>query len=347
MKKLLITISLGLIVALAACSGQPQPTAPNNNANSTEPSGDIPQAYADLLQRFQQGEHLYEIEQPSGPVTIDPVDSTWDAYMVTLAWGSFMPDSTVAMPPVDWSGTLTFTGAGTFAEVFPIQFEPGQDSLAPFTVPVHQLKWHSLTANDIDGLHMLIFVDPNAATLVIPELQFETTPVQFKYTLDELARLRAFHPFGFGGVAVQAMKLPRPGCPHGRMVGHWVRDSLDHSRGHFGGLWINHLGTPFGAFKGRFWTADDGTGHFEGMVLNHRGVEIGKMAGHWLYDDPGLCPLCGDRHGRFEGRFELDSGRTGKLGGEFGDLTHPNSPPCLRLRGRWEMDCPRTDSSPL
>lgn len=345
MKRYLIpTLLIAFVVALGACSDQPQPTAPA--VDSTQPTTDIPSQYEALLQRYQQGDYLFDVEKPSVPLTVNPADSSWDVYMITMVWGSFSPDPANPLPPVDWSGRLLFTGAGEFSNVFPINFEPGQDSLLPISSPVSLITWQSFTSDDIDGIQALLFVNPNSIATVVPELAVETAPVSFRYLLEDLTRLQAFYPYGTGGLAIQVMKLPRPDCPHGRMYGHWVRDTLDDFHGHFGGLWVNHLGCPIGAFKGRFGVNDAGEWLFEGRILNYRGEAIGRMFGHWVYTDLALCPTCGTRFGEFEGRFELDSGRTGTLAGVFGNHVDFMAPRALRLRGHWEMDCPSVDSSP-
>ena len=166
--------------------------------------------------------------------------------------------------------------------------------------------------------------------------------------MSQLVRLDAYYQIDeWNAVAVRARKIHFTFCPHGEIVGEWIRDPNDRQSGNIQGVWLDPFGQPFASMAGRFWTTEDGRrlfeGTYSGIILD---VVLGYFKGEWYYDDPRMCPMCGEGHGRFKGHFTDMKGEViGMLEGEFGDWSIWPDDAVMPMQGRWRVFCDRVSIS--
>jgi hypothetical protein len=123
-------------------------------------------------------------------------------------------------------------------------------------------------------------------------------------------------------------------------------------------MWLNDRGVPIGSYTGT-WRRDTnvfGGGTMEGKVyatnaaVTSTNQVIAILRGKWVYDDPRLCPTCGQGHGVFEGSFWFDNDISsvarpdGAFKGEFGSLTTPPAV-VMPMKGKWKVNCPNITSN--
>jgi len=260
---------------------------------------------------------------------------------VTFLWGQLggVPSSDVA--PTDWSGSLSSDAEVTIDVRFIIDFEPGQDSLMPVGTP-SRAEWVSSTGYDIDGLSFRVSVARDNTGSVAPYLLFATAPITLQLPFYQLEYYAAYYPLGNGqGLAVLARRLWHHPCPAGALRGSWHWQDNTNSNGTFDGLWLDNNGEPIGVYSGRFWTTSDGAREFEGSVSGYITDQvIAEFKGHWRFDDPRVCPTCGDDYGLFCGKIRwLDNSGTGVMRGSFGYLNSEVDAAVLPMIGVWKKIC--------
>ncbi|MCP4684546.1 MAG: hypothetical protein GY867_03760, partial [bacterium] len=157
---------------------------------------------------------------------------------------------------------------------------------------------------------------------------------------------------GCNAVAVHARKLRPPECVKGLLAGEWIKEEPFGQTGRMEGRWLDADGYPIGLYVGKFWhdeTDLQPRGRFEGSVSGYYTDQvIATFKGYWWYDDPSLCPMCGEGHGQFAGRVfyahdpTVSHQEVGSMKGQFGwresfeDVAYPMS-------GVWSLKCNASD----
>jgi hypothetical protein len=338
MRSLFVFAAACLLLVLSGCSGQP--TSPDRSDSVPTILHQVPAEVQKLIDDFAPAD---DGTPPRSKVTyLDPIPSeltdNCDLFCVTFLWGdlfsdSFSPDTT------DWSGTLWVNGEAVVHVRYMIDFEPGQDSVLIHNNPSFA-AWLSYTSADFDGLNFLVFLKRDIVYITPPVLTFETAPITLEFDFQQLIKLDAYYQVdNSSGVAVHARKIWPNACQSGSMEGRWIKETNDQSQGYFHGFWKDRWGTPIGYMSGIFWMDDDGMGQFIGSVSGLVTDQvIAEFKGVWFFDDPRLCPICGDDHGFFIGKYTYIEGGTGRMKGEFG---YPPSPDMTDLPyyGIWHDDC--------
>jgi hypothetical protein len=270
---------------------------------------------------------------PAGCLWPPLPDPAYSVYAVAFVWGHLLDPRMPPFPVVDWSGELSVSVPGSGIKVLrTIDFEDGEDKLLPAVEPT-TIGWVSQTAGDYDGLGLLIRVAEASATDArVPELSFKTPPFAITLPFSKLERFLAYYPVSeTDGVAVLARRVDRLACPRGSIVGEWVPDAVDGSRGWLTGMWYNLFGIPIGSMAGSFSTDPDGERRFEGWLSGvWLTVVLTEFKGTWT----------GKGSGAFEGRYQyLNSKETGILSGEFGGDASLQAQRRLPLKGVWRADC--------
>lgn len=326
-----------MILVLAGCSSQP--TSPDSPAAVPET---IPAELQKLVDQYvptAQG-----IPSEAQVTYLDPIPTeligNCDIYAITFLWGDLFNSALTPGAITDWSGTLSVNGEAVVHVRYMIDFEPGEDSVLSHDNPSFA-AWLSYTSNDLDGLSFLVFLKRDVVYVTPPVLTFKTAPITLKFSFRQLVKLDAFYRVdNSNGVIVHSRKVWQNVCPSGEMKGRWIKDSSNPTQGHFEGRWLDRWGTAIGYLSGRFWMNNDGrgelAGHVSGLVTDE---VIAEIHGYWWFDDPMLCPMCGDDHGFFVGRYKYINGGTGKLKGEFGYGLSPDDVE-LPFHGVWHDDCP-------
>jgi hypothetical protein len=356
MKKFVLFFMACLILTLGGCSDETtSPVSPDD----TKPVAQVvPEEVQQLLDTYGLPDDALSPElglvDPEG-FPPDLSDTSWDIYAVTYLWGRLHNYCTDDAAATVWDGTLSANGEIVVYPAASICFENGQDSIVPYTTP-YMAEWGSRTdLYDFDGISFLVFYKRGIFYFVLPTLKFETQPFTLELDFGELEHYLAFFEVGgCNAVAVYARRLKPYVCTRGLLSGEWIKDEPFGGSGHFEGLWQDHDGNPIGYYSGRFWINNDsytGTGEFEGSVSGYVTDEvIATLRGTWWYDDWRMCPMCGEGHGRFEGRiFYLNSPDVantahGYMKGEFGwreDYTSVKYP----MNGVWYLKCTCLNSS--
>ncbi len=266
----------------------------------------------------------------------------YDVYAVTILWGQLFSFSPPPNITTDWSGMLSTNAVATIAVRETIDFEPGQDSVLPSTAPYYA-EWLSFTTGDLDGLSFLVYNMRGVIYFVPPVLTFSTQPLTMSWYFETLTDFSAFYMVSnTDAVAIISKKIWPRECPSGIISGEWIKAASYADSGTFHGLWLDRNSEPEGLLSGTYWTNSDGSQEFSGSVSGYITDEvIAEVHGRWWYDDPRLCPLCGEGHGRFHGRYVyLSDGRSGSMWGEFGDLSLPLDEVVMPMQGWWRDDCP-------
>lgn len=342
MKSLIFFLSAFLILAFWGCSDRA--TTPGPTDDLTLIQQEIPPDVQKMVDEYigkdvslTSDEYLDYLDPPP-----DDMVSNCDIYSVTFLWGNLFNAGTPSADTTDWTGTLWMNAEGIIHVRHEIDFEPGQDSVLPHNAPVFA-AWISKTCQDIDGLSFLVFIRRDVDYFVPPVLTFETEPFTVEFDFYQLIMLDAFYQVDDqNGVVVHARKIWHNHCPGGIIEGVWEKEAFGSGQGTFHGMWKDRLGQPFGYMNGFFWTNEDGQGVFQGEVSGIVTDQvIAMLHGIWYYDDPRLCPMCGEGHGIFRGHFIfLDRPGNGVLKGEFGDVSLPPDQLDLPLTGIWEVNCP-------
>lgn len=272
------------------------------------------------------------------PTNADYVDG-YDVFSVTFLWGDIFGSNPSSVAPTDWSGNLTVNGDGMVRVRYVIDFEPGEDSILPVLTPT-TAAWASTTLQDVDGINFVVYMKRVTPSNVPSCIVFSTEPFTVRLLHRQLFNYAAFYQVGeTKGVAVHSRVIWQNTCPGGTMEGLWIKQSFD--QGRLQGRWFDHTGEPIGYMSGTFWTNDDGRREFSGSVSGiYADVVIAEFHGIWNYDDTRLCPMCGDDHGYFIGRFKyLTNDRHGVLKGVFGDYSLPADQDTLPYIGIWRENC--------
>jgi hypothetical protein len=278
----------------------------------------------------------------------DIADTSYDVYSVILVWGN--PDPTTVdatAPAVNWSGTLAVNGVAWVVPVKTILFEPSEDSVLANSGP-SQSAWASTTHGHFDGISFLVYLKRGIIYIAEPRLSFITAPITQSWDFEQLKRLSVCYRTNAGNIlGVRSRLIKRVYCPQGLLAGHWAKNPENHMTGRFEGVWLERNSDPVGHYSGHFWQGDDGIGRFEGSVSGYITDQvIAEFKGEWYYDDPSMCPTCGENKGVFKGRVKwLTREAEGELWGEIGPpLTNANFMD-LPMAGFWRVNCRDSESS--
>ncbi len=335
-----------LVLFIAGCSHNS--TAPDQSEKKVADNQKLPENARKILDQYLP-EGL-ESENGEQPAYLDSLPAelinNCDIYSVTFLWGDVFNTAIPSNDTTDWSGTLSMNADGVVYVLYEIDFESGEDSVLIHNNPTFAI-WISKTANDLDGLSFLVFIRRDMDYLVVPLLTFETGPITLSYTFDELVDLTAFYPVDeSNGLIVYSRLIWENACPGGAIKGTWVKDGWLSDSGSFNGYWMDYLGDTVGYMNGIFWSCSTNvSGKFTGSVSGlYTDQVIAEFDGHWYYDDPRMCPMCGEGHGVFHGQFRnLMDGRTGFMAGEFGDYSLPPDDIEMPMTGIWRFHCPWND----
>lgn len=344
MQKFISLLSLAMMLGLVGCGNdEPAPvqSRPDTSQNEPQPIPDgAGQAFEDARQLVPE-----MIENFQGwPIDSLPpslTDTSYDIYAVTLLWGQLAPVPNTEA--IDWSGTLGVNAEAVVHVLAPIDFEAGQDSILLHDA-VHFAAWQSVTQGDLDGVACLVFLKRGIEYFAAPWLSFETSPFTHTWDFGELENLAAWYQVGpNAGLAIYARKLQINQCPSGTFDGTWVKANNTGDSGTFSGLWKDADGEAINTFAGTFWTNNDGSRQFHGWISGlFLTVIEGEMDGRWYYDDPTMCPMCGQGRGIMEGTYRLvnQNAAAGKFVGVFGDYGIAVDQLELDLDGVWREHCP-------
>jgi hypothetical protein len=337
----LSVIALLFVVAIGCSDRQNSPTTSNQPVPTQQQMPVGIQSLIDQNTPGNDGSWPATLIDPS-LIVPDSMDTNFQVYLMTFLWGNIDSSSSGAVP-TDWSGSVSFTGSGLLAPTRIISFERGQDSLLPRTSPV-VISWVSKTLRDFDGLSMLLFVRRNSPLTVIPQVQFNTAPISVKFDTAQLKDLNAFYRIDDNnGLAVHSHRLFHPFCPHGVVAGQWIRSDTSAFAGTIKARWLDADGNPIGVLDGLFWKDANAAPQFKGRIITASTRPFGTVSGVWTYDDPRMCPMCGEGHGRLVGRINAPGGALiGMLSGQFGNPTIP-TPRALPMSGIWRLDCNRDE----
>lgn len=333
-----------IIMIFTGCGDQPNsPEQPKDySAGSIEPPSEV----AALLDEYAVTPN--EVLQTEVSANLDSLPAelidSCDVYAVTFLWGDLFNTAALDRDTIDWSGTLTiYNGEGVVHVQCEIDFEPGQDSVLIHNNPTFAI-WISKTSMDFDGLSFLVFFKWKdlSAEYAPPVLRFRTEQITLQFSVYQLVKLDAYyHIDNIGGVAVHARRVWQNACPGGLINGHWIKDGSFSSSSTFDGWWLDHLGNRIGYLNGTFWRNENSIGEFSGQVSGiYTDQVIAELSGKWYYDDPRLCPMCGEGHGVFFGKFVYtNDGRSGRVEGEFGDYSLPPDDIEMPMTGIWYFLC--------
>jgi hypothetical protein len=350
MRRLVFISLTGLILVLGGCSDRA--TAPDQAEIATPLATEVPAEVQKLLDTYTMLEDGNSTDPRIAyldPIPTELIDSC-DIFAVTFLWGDLFNNPGHIPDTTDWSGILSLSAEGVVYVRYMIDFEPGQDSVLPFSTPT-TAAWISYTCMDFDGLSFLIFIKRNVPYATPPVLTFETGPFTLQLDYWQLFNFAAFYPIdNTKGVAVHSRKIWINSCPGGLIKGEWIKDPVDPSTGRFEGVWTDYKGEPVGIMSGTFWTNNDGRGEFVGALSGYITDEvIAELKGRWFYDNYQLSPMRCHDHGVFCGRYKyLNENRTGTIRGIFGDYATPDDvvQAKLPMLGVWHDDCPTDAGGP-
>jgi len=341
----LVTLAVLAGLLILGCSDSADnPVEPGSNAVEQKQA---PREVVELVKQYSTGETL----PPDVSLTNrsefppDPSDTSYDVYAVTFIWGTIHNSALHSTAPTDWTGEISTNAAAFLDPIYTIDFEPGEDTLYPRNAPVGA-NWQSFTLNDFDGLSFLLYHERGVVYIAPPKLLFDTQPIRLELSLHELEDFFAFYMVdGSNALAVRARLIPRSDCRKGLFAGEWVKDSTDRRQGHFSAVWFESNFQPSGYLSGTFWMNDDGRGGFAGSLSGYVTDEvIATVSGTWFFDDPSMCPACGEGRGRLEGEFTmLDGSGTGSMEGVFGAIGIDMFETDLALTGQWRLNCPEKE----
>lgn len=355
MRILTALLIFSLLIILTGCNNQSTAPVVENTANFGE--YEIPADLQALLTQVVPSEDKI-VAEATNMVWDEALSyqvNNCDIYSVTMLWGDLFNYSGATLnDTTDWSGTLTASSNGFVRRVYEIDFEDGQDYIVPYSTP-NTLGWVSFTSVDFDGIHCLVYLPRGpvmTAITAIPFITIQTEHYTFRFNSVELARLDYFYQVdNQNAVLIHSRRLWTNTCPGGYLDGTWIKEGgLGNSYGRFEGNWRDHNGELIGLMYGSFW-ADSLSydanyyhyGRWSGWVTHPvLAVILVEMEGYWFFDDPRMCPMCGEGHGVFYGTFQdqMGSDRTGKIFGEFGDYSLPPNDVEMPYNGIWQYDCP-------
>lgn len=360
-KNLILLLIVGLLVLGLACSESDKivsddPSESDETVNddpSVLTSYEIPSDLKDLLdfnELPEDGSHDGDLLSPE----FDPpniADTSYDVYSVTLIWGNHSNDHMSDITTMDWSGTLSVNGEAWVVPVKAIMFEPDEDRILDNPSP-SEAAWESVTHGGYDGISFLVFLKRGIIYITEPRLSFNTEPLAQSWDFGHLRKINACYKTDAGAVlGIHAHQIQRYHCPKGLMAGRWIKNGDNPHSGRFEGLWMEANSDPAGWYNGRFWMSDDGVGRYEGSVSGYITDQvIAEFHGQWVYDDPTLCPTCGENRGKFKGRVKwLEHEISGEMWGGFGppDSAYTYNHEKLPMAGFWRANCDSPDTSRL
>ena len=340
MKKLAGLLIITLALFSVGCSDQS--TAPDTPQNSRVAEQEVPTQVQTLLDLYASDQDATLPEVSPGPEYIDIPninDTSFDIYSVTLLWGEFF-NAAASSTPTDWSGTLSVNAEAVVSVLTTIDFERGEDSIVATDVP-SQAVWVSQTYRDFDGISFLVFLKRGNEYFAEPRLKIETAPFTKDFGFGQLEQFAAFYMVNnLSGIGILAHKLKPVLCPSGTITGTWTKDENTGASGYVSGLWYDKNSDCILSMAGRFWTDDDGSRHIKGSLSGCMlTVVLGEFEGTWMYDDPTMCPVCGEGHGIFKGRYKIYDDSKGFFAGEFGSYGIPMTERELPIKGFWKELC--------
>ncbi len=348
MRTWIYLLTIGLCLLSVGCGDKP--AAPSQPQPAVSSPDKIPIVLNRAAERYtvpENGVFVSPDGQPVATPSVNLTDPAYDVFAVTFVWGGLSNIPLGNVRTIDWSGSLSVNGVAVIDVVYKIAFEPG-DTVLPHSNPAY-VGWISQTSGDFDGLSFLVFLRKDVVYFAEPLLTFDTPPFAISLSFGQLVKYAAYFPVDTAnGVAVFARKIWCNLCPGGMIEGSWVKDSTSGNFGTISGAWKDHAGTQIGWISGMFWTAADGTREFSGSVSGYYTDNIiAWLKGTWNYDDPRMCPLCGEGHGWFRGTYEnIIDGSTGHLRGEFGDYSLPVTQRDMPFVGYWQENCPVGNADP-
>lgn len=351
MKKVVLPFAAVLLLLAFGCSEQ-KGTAPDTTGDN---AGGTAVDVQKLVDENTNSDWSQPEAAPAFQGQLDSIDTSYDMYAVVFIWGHFAPPNDTIVEPTDWSGSLSMNAVGNLKVKHLIRFEPGQDTLYPQT-DSGAISWGSVTTRNVDGLGLVVLVKRGIEYFAPPTLSFQTAPFSIEIPVDGLARLNAFYRVdNHNGIVIFARQIPRRHCPKGAIMGIWHRDT-SWNNGPFEALWIKGdvitaIWPPdpraiFAKAHGRFFMTEDGQRLFHGRYADSTGTEVGNLFGTWEYDDPTMCPQCGQGHAVFRGKFTRDPVgdgpeiEVGEIHGQLGLGPGPTFPRMdLPMHGRWRVKC--------
>jgi hypothetical protein len=335
-----VIIVVASVLFLAQGCGQKEDSITNSVNNPIDPANP-PTEVVRLLDNYSAGDEFDIAEIMTAPEGSDDYinDSIYDAYIVTFLWGKLTNDASMPNLPTVWDGSLWINGPSEVRLLHTIDFEEGEDSIVVEDHPWGE-QWGSSTDEDFDGAVFLLLYDKVTPTFAQQLLTFETDPITLQFDFYQLIHFYAFYRVDqVNSVAVYAHKIRPTHCREGYFEGDWEKSG--HAEGNFRGLWHGHNGDTIGTVYGRYWQTEDGHRLMEGVINGvFLTVVLGHLQGVWEYDDARMCPICGEGHGNFKGRFQMDnSDVNGYFRGEFGDYSLPPDDSVMPFYGKWKMNC--------
>ena len=341
MRKPIILIITAMAFLAGGCSEKS--VTPQADVSSVTNSGAIPESVQKLLV-----DHSLPAEGPIYDVTFSEIgndppsltDTSYDVFSVTLIWGSLPGVSITSSVTTDWTGSLAVNAEAIVSVVHTIDFEPGQDSLVETNIP-SMAAWVSATTGEFDGLSTAVFLKRGNVYITPPVLTFDTQPVTLQFDFNRLVKLEAIYRIDeYNFVAILARQIWPNVCERGTVDGDWVKHGSFSQEGYFSGIWRDFTGNPIGCLAGNYWTDSEGQRLLHGWLSGYITTQIiAELYGTWYYDDPRMCPVCGEGHGRFMAKIVYQDGETGYLTGEFGDYSIPPADSVMPFHGKWQKNC--------
>ncbi len=334
-----------LFIALSGCSDKS--SNPEGSQNQNPATGNIPSNVQEMLKKYVTDNDDALTNDWLSNFDSNAVDIACnsEAYSVTFLWGDRFGDAPSATAVTDWSGSLSINAIGSVSSRFTIDFEDGQDSVLITDSPTVTM-WASKTSNDLDGISFMVTVRTDAEYFAAPILTFQTGPITLEFHMSDLISLDTFYlADNNNGVAVHSRRIWQNSCMGGTINGQWIKDDNTGQTGHITGYWVNYNDDTLGIISGTFSgpaTNDTQWGQFSGTVSGMMlDVVLFEFHGYWYYDDARMCPLCGQGHGLFWGKFVDDMNhRRGLLAGQFGDYSLPPDDAAMPISGYWQYYCP-------
>lgn len=340
MRKLAELLIITLTLMVAGCSDQS--TSPDTPQNVQTADQNVPAQIQTLLDLYanDQGAVLPEVALGPDYANIPNInDTSYDVYSVTLLWGEFF-NASASTAPTDWSGKMWVNGVADIGILTTIDFEIGEDSIIATDVP-SEAVWVSQTHHDFDGISFLVFLKHGITYVAEPRLYIETGPFTKDFGFGQLEQYAAFFVVDDqNGIGILSRRIKHIFCPSGTITGTWTKDENTGNSGSLSGLWYDGQGGCIASYAGKFWSDNDGSRHIQGYISGCLlTVVLGEFEGTWMYDDPTMCPMCGEGHGVFKARYKLYDDHYGYFVGEFGSYGIPLTERELPIRGFWKELC--------
>ncbi len=333
-----------LFIAITGCSDKSSNPEDSQNQNPT--TGNTPAYVQEMLKKYvtENDDALTNDWLTNFDSNAIDIACNSEVYAVTFLWGDLFGNASTTTV-TDWSGSLSLNAVGSVTPRFTIDFEPGQDSILITDSPTVTM-WASKISNDLDGISFMVTVRTDVEYFAAPMLVFQTGQIRLQFYMSDLISLdTSYLADNSNGVAVHSRRIWQNSCTGGTIVGQWIKNDFASQTGHITGYWINFNNDTLGMVSGTFSgpaSYDSPLGQFSGtvsgMILD---VVLFEFHGYWYYDDPRMCPMCGEGHGIFWGKFIDDmNNRRGMIAGQFGNYSLPPDDAEMPLSGYWQYYCP-------